>query len=72
MVSDLQDKGEKYPRAINGQGWASFSIIGTEDWKDYASLSLAAMQTETLSDLGERPKRIERLLLRIVRALEKD
>ena len=35
---------EKYNRAINQGEFATFSIIGTNDWEDYASLSFQALQ----------------------------
>lgn len=70
MISELVNLGGKYQGAILGDRWASFSIIGTSDWEDYASLSIAAMQLETSTDLDERLERIEGLLNRIATQLE--
>jgi len=44
---------KKYKRAISGGEFAAFSIIGTNDWEDYASLSIDALQLLTLAQINE-------------------
>lgn len=70
MIGELSKPGSKYQAVIGGDRWASVSIIGTSDWEDYASLSIAAMQLETSTDLDEPLERIEGLLHRIATQLE--
>ena len=40
--------GKKYDRALNTGEFATFSIIGTNDWEDYASLSFRALTLKSL------------------------
>lgn len=76
MVDELA-KTRKYSLPLSGERFAFFSFWGTEDWEDYASLALTAMQLETSLDLdhrverlGERVAGIEKHLARIVELLE--
>jgi hypothetical protein len=62
MIDDLRRRGGKYDDALNGRRFASFSLIGTEDWEDYASLSIRGMLLESATDIEERLERIEGLL----------
>lgn len=46
MIDFLAGISGKYRRVMSGQDMALISIIGTEDWEDYANLSFTAMQAE--------------------------
>ena len=50
---------KKYRRAIRGGDFASFSIIGTDDWEDYASLSLQALTLLTLTNIDKNLEEIK-------------
>lgn len=58
-VTSLKDKGGKWRKALSGQGLASFSLVGTQDWEDYASASMIAMLLDTVTDLEERAEASE-------------
>lgn len=51
---------KKYKRAISGGEFAAFSIIGTNDWEDYASLSIDALQLLTLAQINENLEAIRK------------
>lgn len=53
---------KKYRRAIFDGEFATFSIIGTEDWEDYASLSIDALQLLTLAQINENLEAIRKQL----------
>lgn len=53
---------KKYKRAISGGEFAAFSIIGTNDWEDYASLSIDALQLLTLAQINESLEAIRKKL----------
>ncbi len=53
---------KKYKRAISGGEFAAFSIIGTNDWEDYASLSIDALQLLTLAQINENLEAIRKRL----------
>jgi hypothetical protein len=53
---------KKYKRAISGGEFAAFSIIGTNDWEDYASLSIDALQLLTLAQINENLEAIRKKL----------
>jgi hypothetical protein len=53
---------KKYKRAISGGEFAAFSIIGTNDWEDYASLSIDALQLLTLAQINENLEGIRKKL----------
>ena len=53
---------KKYRRAIFDSEFATFSIIGTEDWEDYASLSIDALQLLTLAQINENLEAIRKQL----------
>lgn len=53
---------KKYKRAISDGEFASFSIIGTADWEDYASLSIDALQLLTLAQINENLEAIRKQL----------
>ena len=53
---------KKYKRAISGGEFAAFSIIGTNDWEDYASLSIDALQLLTLAQINENLEAIREKL----------
>jgi len=57
--------GKKYARALKKGQFATFSFIGTEDWEDYASLSIRALQLLAVT-------RIDENLEKLVQILEKD
>lgn len=52
----------KYKRAISDGEFASFSIIGTTDWQDYASLSIDALQLLTLAQINQNLEAIRKQL----------
>lgn len=51
---------KKYKRAISGGEFALFSFIGTNDWEDYASLSIDALQLLTLAQINENLEAIRK------------
>ena len=65
MTELLRSVAPKYYDSLNGLRWATFSVVGTSDWEDYASLSIRAMQLETLTDLERRVENLEGLLTEI-------
>lgn len=69
MVDDLRMAGSKWNKALMGDRFATFSIVGTSDWEDYASASLLAMLLETTSDVEERLARSEDDIREVVRLL---
>ena len=69
MIDQLGESGGKYARALRGDRLAAFSVIGTEDWQDFASLAYQVMELETaldsdvrLEDISTSLRRIEGLL----------
>jgi hypothetical protein len=50
---------KKYNRAIRSGDFAAFSIIGTDDWEDYASLSLQALTLLTLTNIDKNLEEIK-------------
>lgn len=52
-VEALREVSGKYAQALDGEGFSAISIIGTDSWEGYASLSIRAMTLETLTDLSE-------------------
>jgi hypothetical protein len=76
MIDALKES-RKYRLALSGERLASFSIIGTDDWEDYASLAFDAMALETTLDIDTRLERLtdtvarlERHMARVVELLE--
>ena len=65
MIDSLANTSKKYRRALSGEDFAMFSLIGTEDWEDYASLSFTAMQTEAIVDLEARLERLVEVVERM-------
>ncbi len=65
MASNLRLSGGKWGAALEGQRFASFSLLGTESWEDYASAAMIAMQLETISDLGQSVESIEQRIIGI-------
>ncbi len=61
LLSNLAG-AKKYRRAIYDGEFASFSIIGTADWEDYASLSIDALQLLTLAQINENLEAIRKQL----------
>lgn len=62
MINNLRQRAGKYDDALSGLRFANFSLIGTDDWEDYASLSIRGMLLESTTDMEERLERIEGLL----------
>lgn len=52
-VDALAAVAGKYSQALDGEGFSTFSLVGTDSWEGYASLSIRAMMLETLTDLAE-------------------
>lgn len=50
---------KKYRKSIRSGDFASFSIIGTDDWEDYASLSLQALTLLTLTNIDKNLEEIK-------------
>ena len=71
MIKMLAERAKKYDLALTGDRWAYGSILGTESWEDYASLSTRAMQLETTTNIDERLERIELHMERSEWLLEK-
>lgn len=71
MIDALTERAAKYRKALAGERLAVFSIMGTEDWEDFASLSFLAMQVETITDLDRRVENLEQTMLRIESHLER-
>lgn len=69
MIDRLSAAGGKYQRALSGERLAAFSLIGTEDWQDFASLAYQAMQLESALDADARLEQISSSLTRIERLL---
>jgi hypothetical protein len=65
MIDYLANTSKKYRRALSGEDFAMFSLIGTEDWEDYASLSFTAMQTEAIVDLEARLEQLVEVVERM-------
>ena len=61
LISNLAGT-KKYKRAISDGEFATFSIIGTRDWEDYASLSIDALQLLTLAQINENLEAIRKQL----------
>jgi hypothetical protein len=61
LVSNLAGT-KKYKRAISDGEFSFFSIIGTRDWQDYASLSIDALQLLTLAQINENLEAIRKQL----------
>jgi hypothetical protein len=61
LISNLAG-AKKYKRAISDGEFATFSIIGTRDWEDYASLSIDALQLLTLAQINENLEAIRKQL----------
>jgi hypothetical protein len=78
MIDALKEM-RKYRLALSGERLATFSIIGTEDWEDYASLAFDAMALEATLDIDTRLEtmeltltKLERHMARVVELLESD
>lgn len=54
--------GKKYKKAISSGEFALFTLIGTTDWEDYASLSIDALQLLTLAQINTNLEEIRKLL----------
>ena len=54
--------GKKYKKAISSGEFALFTLIGTTDWEDYASLSIDALQLLTLAQINANLEEIRKLL----------
>ncbi len=53
---------KKYSRAIRGGDFATFSLVGTEDWEDYASLSFQALTLLALTNIDKNLEEIKIIL----------
>lgn len=54
--------GKKYKKAISSGEFALFTLIGTTDWEDYASLSIDALQLLTLAQINSNLEEIRKIL----------
>jgi hypothetical protein len=59
MLVEKLSETKKYGRAIKGGDFASFSLVGTKDWEDYASLSLQAVTLLTLTNIDKNLEAIK-------------
>jgi hypothetical protein len=53
---------KKYRKAIKGGQFATFTLMGTNDWEDYASLTLQSLQLLTLANIDDNLEKIRILL----------
>lgn len=61
LINELSSV-KKYRKAIKGGQFALFTIMGTSDWEDYASLSLQSLQLLTLANIDDNLEKIRILL----------
>jgi hypothetical protein len=61
LINQLTNS-KKYKRAIKSGEFAKFSLIGTEDWEDYASLALRAQTLLTLTSIDKNIEEIRNIL----------
>lgn len=61
LISNLT-YAKKYRKAIKGGQFATFTIMGTSDWEDYASLTLQSLQLLTLANIDDNLEKIRILL----------
>jgi len=61
LINELSS-AKKYRKAIKGGQFALFTIMGTSDWEDYASLSLQSLQLLTLANIDDNLEKIRILL----------
>jgi hypothetical protein len=61
LVDELA-AGRKYAKALKKGNFAAFSIIGTNDWEDYASLSISALQLLAVTRIDENLEKLINLL----------
>ncbi len=61
LINELSN-AKKYRKAIKGGQFALFTIMGTRDWEDYASLSLQSLQLLTLANIDDNLEKIRVLL----------
>lgn len=54
--------GKKYKKAISSGEFALFTLVGTTDWEDYASLSIEALQLLTLAQINTNLEAIRKSL----------
>jgi hypothetical protein len=57
LINELSS-AKKYRKAIKGGQFALFTIMGTSDWEDYASLSLQSLQLLTLANIDDNLEKI--------------
>jgi hypothetical protein len=61
LVSELAST-KKYAKAIKQGSFATFSLIGTNDWEDYASLSISALNAISLANISRNLEEVITLL----------
>jgi hypothetical protein len=61
LVQNLSG-ASKYAKAVKQGEFAAFSFIGTNDWEDYASLSINALNALSLANISSELEAIRRLL----------
>jgi hypothetical protein len=61
LVSELAST-KKYAKAIRQGSFATFSLIGTNDWEDYASLSISALNAISLANISRNLEEVVALL----------
>lgn len=54
--------GKKYKKALSSGEFALFTLIGTTDWEDYASLSIEALQLLTLAQINTNLEAIRKAM----------
>lgn len=64
MIDALAEQ-KKYRMPLQGERFAVFSLWGTEDWEDMASLAFRAMILESIVDLDQRVEGMASSLERI-------
>jgi uncharacterized Zn finger protein (UPF0148 family) len=61
LINELA-KSRKYAKAIKEGDFTTFSFVGTNDWEDYASLSLQALNLLAIARIDENLEKIRILL----------
>ena len=61
LISELA-KSRKYGKAIKEGDFTTFSFVGTNDWEDYASLSISALNALAIARIDENLDKIRTLL----------
>ncbi len=70
-VNALRGNSGKFAKALNGEGLVSVSVMGTDSWAEFVSLSVQAMQLETLTDIARTLEALHARVAALEEALER-